>query len=162
MSFAALAVAGCAKKESDQAPPLGFEFDSTTTDTAKLAQGSPLLSGFEPYRATNGAIRARGRMELPDGARIQVSLRRADGRELGREQVVLIARGFETPPFLDPGGHPFPPDVYQFEVSTQFNSVWQPPNVLRATRDGLALTGPGMRRGHLGEAIYRMTLEKKV
>ncbi len=157
---AGLALAGCGGKKNAGPQSLGFEFDSTTTDTAKLAQGKPLLSDFEPYRASTGAIRVRGKFALPDGARLQVSVRRADGREVGREQVLLRGGGFDTPPFLGPDQHPLPPATYQFEISTQFNSVWQPANVLEATRSGLTLTGPGVRRGRLGEAEYRITMEK--
>lgn len=156
---AGLALAGCGKKQ-EQPPPLGFEFDTTATDTAKLTHGQALLSDFQPYRASNGAIRVRGKFALPDGARLQVSLRGADGREIGREQVLLKGGGFDTPPFLAPGGRAFPAGRYQFELSTQFNTVWQPENVLAETRNGLDLTGPGMRRGNHGEAIYRITMEQ--
>ena len=158
---AGLALAGCGKKH-EEPPPLGFEFDTTATDTTKLTHGQALLSEFQPYRASNGAIRVRGKFALPDGARLQVSLRRADGKEIGREQVLLKGGGFDTPPFLAPGGRAFPAARYQFELSTQFNSVWQPENVLAGTRNGLDLTGPGMRRGNNGEAIYRITMEQSL
>src|SRR5690349_22945308 len=91
---AGLALAGCGGKKREEAPPLGFEFDTTATDTTKLTQGKALLSDFQPYRASNGAIRVRGKFALPDGARLQVSLRRADGKEIGREQVLLKGGGF--------------------------------------------------------------------
>jgi hypothetical protein len=156
---ATLVLAGCGKKEDEAPPPLGFEFDTTAADTARLATGDALLTEFEPYRASNGALRARGRFALPDGARIQVSVRR-DGAEIGREQVLLRAGGFDTPPFAL--GKQFPVDDYEFEISTQFNSVWQPAHVLAATRSGLALRGPGIRRGMQGEAVYRITMEKRL
>ncbi len=159
---AGLALAGCGGKKHEEPSTLGFEFDTTATDTAKLTHGQALLSHFEPYRASNGAIRVRGRFALPDGARLQVSLRRADGTEIGREQVLLQGGGFDTPPFLAPGGRAFPAGRYEFEISTQFNAVWQPENVLVATRSGLDLTGPGMRRGNNGEAIYRITMEQSL
>ena len=159
---AALALCGCGKHKAGAPQELGFEFDSTATDTLALARGPALLTGFEPYRASNGAVRVRGRFALPDGARLQISLRRrADGREIGREQVFLVAGAFDTPPFLD-HGKAFPEDDYQFELSTQFNRVWQHENVLTATRSGLALSGPGMRRGAQGEAIYRLTLQRRL
>jgi hypothetical protein len=159
---AGLALAGCGGKKHDEAPPLGFEFDTTATDTTKLTQGRAILSAFQPYRASNGAIRVRGKLALPDGARLQVSLRRTDGTEIGREQVLLQGGGFDTPPFLAPGGRAFPAGRYAFELSTQFNSVWQPENVLLRTRNGLDLTGPGMRRGNHGEAIFRITMEQSL
>ena len=162
MSSAALALGGCGGHKADTPQDLGFQFDSTAVDTAALVRGTPLLSRFEPYRASNGALRVRGRFALPDGARLQISLRRrADGREIGREQVLVVAGAFDTPPFLD-HGKAFPEDDYQFEFSTQFNRVWQPENVLAATRSGLSLSGPGMRRGRLGEAIYRLTMEQRL
>lgn len=157
---AALALAGCGRKQ-EKVAPLGFQFDSTAVDTVALARGQGLLSDFEPYRASDGALRVRGRFALPDGARLQVSIRRrADGREVGREQVLIRGGGFDTPPFLAPDRRPLATDDYQFELSTQFNGVWQPDKVLAATRSGLDLTGPGMRRGSMGEAIYRLTLER--
>lgn len=159
---AGLALSGCGGKKHDEPPPLGFEFDTTATDTTKLTQGKALLSDFQPYRASNGAIRVRGKFALPDGARLQVSLRRADGAEIGREQVLLKGGGFDTPPFLAPGGRAFPSGRYAFEISTQFNAVWQPENVLAVTRSGLDLTGPGIRRGNNGEAIYRITMEQSL
>src|SRR5262245_55372451 len=75
---AGLALAGCGGKKNDEPPALGFEFDTTATDTTKLTHGRALLSDFEPYRSSNGAIRVRGKFALPDGARLQVSLRMAD------------------------------------------------------------------------------------
>lgn len=159
---AGLALAGCGGKKHDEPAALGFQFDTTATDTTKLTHGRSLLSGFEPYRASNGAIRVRGRFALADGARLQVSLRRADGTEIGREQVLLQGGGFDTPPFLAPGGRAFPAGRYEFEISTQFNAVWQPEKVLATTRNGLDLTGPGMRRGNNGEAIYRITMEQSL
>ena len=159
---AGLALAGCGGKKGDEPSKLGFEFDTTATDTAKITHGVALLSDFHPYRASNGAIRVSGKFALPDGARLQVSLRRADGSEIGRQQVLLQGGGFDTPPFLAPGGKAFPSGRYQFELSSQFNSVWQPDNVLAATRSGLDLTGPGVRRGSNGEAIYRITMEQSL
>ncbi len=156
---AALGAGGCGGEKPAEQAGLGFQFDDATPDSAALAKGRPLLREFEPYRASNGALRVRGRFDLPDGARLQVSVRRrADGRELAREQVVLISGAFDSPPI--PGsGDPLPEDDYLFELRTEFNRVWQPDNVLDATRSGLALTGPGVGRGAQGEAIYRMTIE---
>ncbi|MEO5619156.1 MAG: hypothetical protein ABIS67_15405 [Candidatus Eisenbacteria bacterium] len=154
-------MSGCGGQKSAEQETLGFEFDSAP-DSAALASGRPLLSEFEPYRASNGMLRVRGRFALPDGARLQISVkRRADGREVGREQVLLIAGGFDSPPIPSMGGR-LPEDTYAFEISTQFNRVWQPENVLSATRSGLSLSGPGMRRGAHGEAIYRMTIEERL
>ena len=121
-----------------------------------------MLSEFEPYRASNGMLRVRGRFDLPDGALLQYSVkRRADGREVAREQVLLVAGGFDSPPMPSMGAK-LPEDAYAFELSTEFNRVWQPEHVLTATRSGLALSGPGMGRGAHGEAIYRLSVEKRL
>ena len=155
----AFGISGCGGQKASEQETLGFEFDSAP-DSAKLVKGRPLLSDFEPYRASNGMLRVRGRFALPDGAKLQISVRRrADGREVGREQVRIVAGGFDTPPFPSMG-EKLPEDDYAFEISTQFNRVWQPENVLAATRSGLSLSGPGMRRGAQGEAIYRLTIEE--
>lgn len=159
MAPAALAIAGCGEKPAHNADSLGFQFDPAP-DSAAIARGEPLLREFEPYRASDGALRVRGRFALPDGARLEISVRRdSDGREMAREQVLLISGGFDTPPMPSQGGT-LPEDRYRFEIRTEFNRVWQPENVIDATRSGLSLTGPGMGRGAHGEAIYRMTVEK--
>lgn len=151
-------VSGCGEKPARQ-ESLGFEFDSAP-DSAKLVSGRPLLREFEPYRGDDGRLRVRGRFALPDGARLQISVRRSDdGREVGREQVRLLDQRFDSTP-IPPIGPVLPEGAYRFVLSTEFNAIWQPANVLSATRNGLDLTGPGMRRGAHGEALYRMTLEQ--
>ena len=161
MLSATLALCGCGGQKASEQETLGFEFDSAP-DSAKLVKGPPLLSDFEPYRASNGMLRVRGRFALPDGARLQISVKRkTDGHEVGRQQVLLVAGGFDTPP-IPSMGEKLPEDDYAFEISTQFNRVWQPENVLAATRSGLSLTGPGMRRGAQGEAIYRLTIVERL
>lgn len=158
---AVLAISGCGGQKAAEQETLGFEFDSSP-DSAAIAQGRPLLTDFEPYRASDGRMRVRGRFDLPDGARLQISVkRRADGREVAREQVLLVAGAFDSPP-INSMGSVLPEDDYSFELSTEFNRVWQPENVLAATRSGLALSGPGMARGGHGEAIYRLTIEKRL
>jgi len=161
MAPAALAIPGCGEKPANDPESLGFQFDPAP-DSAALARGEPLLREFEPYRASDGAMRVRGRFALPDGARLEISVRRdSDGAELAREQVLLISGAFDTPPMPSQGGT-LPEDQYRFEIRTEFNRVWQPQNVIDATRSGLSLTGPGMGRGAHGEAIYRMTVEKRL
>jgi len=161
LALAPVTSSGCGGEKPAEQEPLGFEFDAAP-DSAAIARGRPLLTDFEPYRASNGALRVRGRFALPDGARLQISVRRAaDDRELAREQVLLAGGGFDTPP-LPSLGEALPEGDYRFELRTEFNRVWQPENVLAATRSGLALSGPGMGRGPLGEAIYRMTIEKRL
>jgi len=151
-----LAPAGCGKSKPAEHETLEFE---TVPDTSAIARGQPLLTRFEPYRASDGAMRARGHLDLPDGTRIQLSVRRADGSELDRVQVDVAGGGFDTPPILD-NGRPPAQGLYRFVVSTQFNSVWQPENVLSATRNGLDLRGPGVRRGAHGEAMFEIAMEK--
>jgi hypothetical protein len=160
-ALAAAPLAGCGKQASDEHEALGFEFDSTA-DSASLARGRAILTEFEPYRASDGAMRARGRLEMPDGTRIQVSVRRrSDGREVGRTQVALQAGGhFDTPPLRGPATAPT--DDYRFEISVQFNRIWQPEQVLARTRSGLELSGPGMKRGAHGEAIFSLTTDARL
>jgi hypothetical protein len=153
-----LAPAGCGKSKPAEHETLEFE---SSPDTAAIARGKPLLTSFEPYRASDGAMRARGHLELPDGARIQVSIRRADGSELGRVQVHVLGRGFDTPPIFDNGRPPAQGD-YHFVVSAQFNGAWQPENVLSETNNGLDLRGPGVRRGNHGEAMFEIAVEKRL
>jgi hypothetical protein len=57
---------------------------------------------------------------------------------------------------------PLPVDDYRIEVLTFFNDAWQTPEVLRVTRDGMTLRGPGMKRDGAGGAAYRMVVEHRL
>ena len=153
-----LSPAGCGKAKPAEHETLEIE---SAPDSATLTQGKSILTSFEPYRASDGALRARGKLALPDGTRLQLSVKRHDGVEIGRVQLDLRGGGFDTPPIFDQGRVP-PTASYRFELSVQFNHVWQPDNVLAETGNGLTLRGPGVHRGNHGEAIFESTLERRL
>jgi hypothetical protein len=153
-----LAPAGCGKSKPAEHETLEFE---SAPDSAALTRGKPLLTAFQPYRASDGAMRARGHLDLPDGTRIQLSVRRHDGSEMDRVQMNVAGGGFDTPPIFD-DGHVPPAGLYRFVLTAQFNRVWQPEEVLSATGNGLELRGPGLRRGSHGEAIFELTLDRRL
>jgi hypothetical protein len=142
--------AGCGRR-SERSAPLSFE---ELSDTSGLSRGAPILVAFEPYRLMGGAMRVRGRAELPDGTRLQISVVRLATRDTVKVVQVTLADGsFETAPFMGPRG-PLPEDLYRFEVLAHFNQVWQPEGVLRSTDGGRTLRGPGMTRGTVGQPAF--------
>lgn len=155
VTLAAIALAGCGGG-SHQSSSLSFD---TITDSTVLAGGKPILTTFEPYRMPSGAMRIRGTADLPDGARLQISIyRKATNEMSGRLQVILANRRFDSPPILGSTG-PLPKDDYRFEVLAHFDDEWQPPAVLNGTNHGLDLRGPGIGRDRLGGAVFRLTRE---
>ena len=161
LAVAPLAAVGCGSRRGSPASDQSLTFE-TLPDTGALSQGRPLLSEFEPYRASDGALRVRGRLDLPDSTQVQIEVRRAStGEHLDLVQVSVVQGAFDSPPIFA-SGHAPPPDVYSFEFVSQFNPTWQSRQVLDATRYGLDLRGPGMRRGLHGEAVFRITLEKRL
>lgn len=143
-------LSGCGRK-GGQSAPLSFE---ELGDTTGLARGAPLLTEFEPYRLQGGAMRVRGRADLPDGTRLQVSVVRAATNETVKIVQVTLADGaFETAPFMGPRG-PLPEDLYRFDLLAHFNSAWQTEEVLRATDGGRSLRGPGVTRGTAGQPAF--------
>lgn len=141
---------GCSRRV-EQGAPLSFE---ELSDTTGLSRGAPLLTAFEPYRLRGGAMRVRGRADLPDGTRLQVSVVRAATNETVQVvQVTLEAGAFETGPFMGPRG-PLPEDLYRFDVLAHFTPAWQPEGVLRATHDGRSLRGPGISRATAGQPVF--------
>jgi hypothetical protein len=79
----------------------------------------------------------------------------------GRFQVLLANHRFDSPPILGERG-PLPVDDYRFEVLAHFDSLWQSPDVMRATRNGLALRGPGVTRDRLGRAAFWLEREGRL
>jgi hypothetical protein len=143
-------LSGCGRK-AEQGAALSFE---ELSDTTGLANGTPLLTAFEPYRLQGGAMRVRGRADLPDGTRLQVSIVRAATNEIVHVVQVTIEDGaFETAPLMGPRG-PLPVDLYRFDLLAHFNPAWQPERVLRATGDGRRLRGPGITRGTAGQPAF--------
>ncbi len=157
-SLVALSSASCGRR-SERARALSFE---QLTDTTGLTGGGPILLSLEPYRITGRAVRVRGSVALPDGTRLQVAIVRVStGETLITAQATIEKSAFETPPLMTDQG-PLPEDLYRFEVSAQFNQAWQPPEVLRATQNGLALHGPGMRRGTAGQTGFFLSQERRL
>ncbi len=151
-------LAGCGRKAGETAS-LSFE---ELADTTGLSRGAPLLTEFEPYRLTGGAMRVRGRVDLPDGTRLQISVVRAATNETVKVVQVMIADGaFETDPFMGPRG-PFPEDVYRFDLLAHFNAAWQTEAVLRATDGGRRLRGPGVTRGSAGQPAFVLREEVRL
>lgn len=152
----ALALAGCGEKRAREPEPLTFE---ERLDTTGLTHGAPLLTAVEPYRMPNGAIRVRGTLDFPDGARLQISIRRrATAEMVGRMHVYVNDGHFDSPPLLGPAG-PLPRDDYRFEFLTYFTDVWQTPEVMRRTRDGARLRGPGVTRDRMGQPSFYLVRE---
>jgi hypothetical protein len=152
-----IALVGCGRR-SQQASSLTF----ATLPDSTVARGAPILTTFEPYRMENGAVRVRGTADLPDGTRLQVSLYHKATHEMaGRFQVLLANHRFDSPPILGERG-PLPVDDYRFEVLAHFDSLWQSPDVMRATRNGLALRGPGVTRDRLGRAAFWLEREGRL
>lgn len=159
--FAALVVAamltGCSGRHEPEDQPLTFE---ERRDTTGLSAGAPLLTRVEPYREPNDALRVRGRLNLPNGTRVELSIYRGDNPEMVYRLHVIVRNGrFESPPVL-PGGKPLSPGRYRFEYFTLFNPAWQTPEVLRATSDGRALRGPGVTRDQAGGAAFFLVEER--
>lgn len=154
------ALAGCGRSSTGHGDQeLGFE---ELSDTAGLSRGAPILTALEPYRLVGGALRVRGRAELPDGTRLEIRIVNVtSGRILTRAQVTVQDRGFETAPLMGERG-PFPPDLYRFELVAQFNPAWQPERVLRATDQGRALRGPGITRGSAGQPAFFLREERRL
>lgn len=155
--LALLAPAGCGRGRPAQQ---GLRFEELSRDTAGLARGRPLLGALEPYRMKNGVLRVRGTMDLPDGARMQLSIYRTGSNEMvSCVQFTVANHRFDSPPIIGPQG-PLPAADYRFEVLVHFDSTWQPENVMRATHDGLALRGPGITRARSGAAAFFHTEER--
>jgi hypothetical protein len=159
LALAALAAGGCGGGESRRASELSLEelepgARAPQADTAALSRGRALLTAFEPYRLPNGAIRVRGRLDLPDGTRVQLSLlRRPDLALQARTQVRVEGGAFESADLFGEAG-PLPRSDYRIEVLAHFNDVWQTDEVMRATGDGKRLRGPGITRGAADQAAF--------
>jgi hypothetical protein len=155
----AVVLAGCGREAKDT-PPL--ELEELERDTSQLSRGEPLLTGIQPYRDGQGALRVRGRLDFPDETRIQITIYRKETNELLARTQTLVRNGrFDTTPIRGTGGT-LPPGVYRFEYYTLFNDVWQPPEVLEATRQGRALRGPGVTRDRIGGATFHLVEERRL
>jgi len=131
-------------------------------DTTGISRGSPLLTEFDVFRDPTGAVRARGRIELPDGTRLQLSLYRPGSNEfLARTQFAVRDRQFESVP-LSGGEGGLPEALYRVELVTYFDSAWQPREVMVATDNGRAVRGPGVVYGRNGIAAFIHTEDQRL
>ena len=155
----ALALLGCGRRSAHDATPLVLE---ELGDTSGVSQGRPLLTRIEPYRMASGALRIRGALEVPDGTRLQVSIYNGRRNEMiGRWQMTVQDRRFDSPPILGPGG-PLPRGLYRLEYLAHFNPAWQPASVLAATDRGRRLRGPGVTRDRQGEGAFYLVEERRL
>lgn len=152
-----LAAAGCGG-ERQESRPLTFE---TLPDTAGLSRGRPILDTLAVERMEGGALRVRGRANLPDGTRLQVAVRpEGGGVSLAMTHVTVHGNRFESPPLVGDLG-PLPPARYRFEILAHFTPDWQDAGVLRATNEGRTLRGPGITRSRQGDAAFYLVEEMK-
>lgn len=151
----ALCLAACEQKPRGNSE-LTFE---RGTDTTALSRGEPIVREFEPYRMDGGAMAVRGRVDFPDGTRLQVSVKRPDESVTVQMVQVTVEGGrFDSPPMMGDRG-PLPDGRYRFEIVTHFTPEWQPAPVLRATNDGRTLRGPGVTRTKQGVASFHLIEE---
>ncbi|HTR96463.1 MAG TPA: hypothetical protein VMH61_01040 [Candidatus Acidoferrales bacterium] len=155
---ASLGCSGCGSHSSPSHDSITLE---RLPDTTGLAQGAPIVQGFEAYRMPNGAMRLKGHLNFPDGTRVQVAIRRAAGApSVAMCQVTVEDHAFDSPPLIGATG-PLPVSDYRFELSAPFTSAWQPPEVLDLTDQGRLLRGPGMTRDHAGTPTFWLVEEMK-
>jgi hypothetical protein len=159
LPFACLVLfaAGCGGQKKE-APDFTLE---VLPDTAGLSQGGPVVDSLAVERLDGGALRVRGRVNLPDGTRLQVAIRRsAGGSALAMTRVVANEGRFESSPLVGDQG-PLPPGRYRFEILAHFTPDWQSAEVLRSTDEGRTLRGPGITRSRQGNAAFFMVEELK-
>ena len=156
----ACAVAGCGGCGGKRAADTALTFENLP-DTAGLSAGRPVLESFDAYRMDNGALRVHGKIELPDGARVQVAVKRPNENvSVAMVQMTVQDRQFDSPPIVGEAG-PLPVENYRFEIVAQFTSDWQTPAVMRATGNGHALHGPGITRSRMGDAALYLVEDMK-
>lgn len=137
-------IVGCGSKPSEETP-LTFE-KLDVQDTTGLTRGDPLLRGLEIRRDPAGALAARGRLELPEGTRLDLIVYAAGSAQvMGRTQFAVRGGRFESPPILGAGG-PLPQGLYRFQLRGRFDPALQPPEVMSAVTSGHRPSGPGMMR----------------
>jgi hypothetical protein len=147
--LAALLIAGCGSKPAEQGSALTFQrLDGE--DTTGLSRGASLLRAFDVERDPAGALRARGKLDLPEGTRLELIVYPPQGAEvLARTQFALREGGFESPP-IQGAGRPLSVGPYHFQLRGVFDPAMQPAEVMSATAQGRALRGPGVIHGRNG------------
>jgi len=152
IAIAGLALlAGCGKRHDRSTPELSFE---QMADTTGLSQGGALLQTITARRAEAGAVVVSGRVEFPDGVRIQVTLFLKGGTQIqARGQALVHGGRFETAPLMGPEG-PLRQGRYRVELLSLFVPTWQSDEVMGRTDDGRKLRGEGMTRDRAGSAAF--------
>ena len=152
-----LALSACGRDKP--ATELSFE---SLPDTTGLGQGAPLVLEFEPYRMTNGAVRVKGRVRLPDGTLLQIAIKQPGGAvSVAMAQVRVQGYTFDTPPLLGENG-PLPKGDYRFELLSHFTPNWQGAEGGEALRAGPGLRGPGITRARDGAAALFLVKEGRL
>ena len=153
--FSVITAAGCGRSQPSDGK-LTFE---QLSDSTGLTTGRPLLTRLEPSRMGNGALRVSGDVELPNGTRLQLAIKRPGSTvTVAMSQVEVLDRHFESPPLLGEFGV-LPPDRYVIDVSARFATDAQSAAVMRATGDGRTLRGPGVTRDRNGIAVFLVSQE---
>lgn len=152
-----LTLPGCGSKPRE--PEVTFEALDGGPDTSGLTAGDPLLVSLEPSRTGEGAVKVAGRVRLPEGTKLQLSVKVPGGQvAMAMAHAFVHDGGFETAPLMGEAG-PLKQGRYRVELLVPFTPDWQTPEVLRATGDGMRLRGPGITRGRDGRAALFLTRE---
>jgi hypothetical protein len=160
-AIAAMMIAGCGSQQRRDEPTLRFRRLDPLRDTTGISRGAPLLQTFDVQRDGAGALRAEGRLDLPEDTRLELIVYRPGGAQvLGRTQFTLHDGHFESPPVLGAGG-PLPVGVYHFQLRGRFDPDVQSPQVMRAVGNGHRLRGPGIIQIGSGMVAFVHDLEAR-
>ncbi|NOT35066.1 MAG: hypothetical protein HOP12_13020 [Candidatus Eisenbacteria bacterium] len=150
------ATVGCGTRSEPQSgvSDLSFEEIETRRDTTGLSRGVAPLKQFSASRGPAGGVVARGELQFPDSTLVTVTLSRAGERHALAQAQAVIRRGrFVTAPIFGSEG-PLATGNYRMEITALFDAGIQPEIVMRSTRDGQNLRGPGITRDRFGVPAY--------
>jgi len=159
--MAAVMIAGCGSHPRANESTLRFHRLDEGADTTGISRGKALLQAFDVNRDPTGALRASGRLDLPDDTMLELIVYAPGGAQvLARSEFPLEGRHFESPPILGQGG-PLPTGHYHFQLRCRFDPDVQPPAVMQAVANGGKLRGPGIIRIHSGMVAFVHDLETR-
>jgi len=161
-AVAAVMIAGCGSHPREKDSALTFERLDPKADTTGISRGTAMLREFEVDRDGAGAMRAKGRMEMPDATVLELYIYPPGGSSevLGRTRFTLRDHQFESPPVFGPGG-PLPVGNYHFQLLGRFDPDIQPADVMAAVGNGSRLRGPGIIRSRSGTIVFIHDLEAR-